>query len=69
MTYPGRVSTHRPARTEAARLWAFSLRELGRRPGVMRTYTRVVSAPEGGMGLPTIGVPAGAPVALDLRFE
>ena len=35
----------------------------------MRTYTRVVPAPEDGMGLPTIGVPPGAPVDLDLRLE
>jgi uncharacterized protein len=63
------VSTHRPHRTEAPGPWAFSTRELGRRPGTMRTYTRVVPAPEGGLGLPTIGVPAGAPVELDLRLE
>jgi uncharacterized protein len=35
----------------------------------MRTYTADVPAPEDGMGLPTIGVPPGAPVALDLRLE
>lgn len=63
------MSTHRPARAEAAGPWAFSLRELGRRPGAMRTYARVVPAPDGGMGLPTIGVAAGAPVELQLRFE
>jgi uncharacterized protein len=35
----------------------------------MRTYTGVVAAPEDGMGLPTIGVPPGSPVDLDLRLE
>ncbi len=60
------MSTHRAA---PAGPWAISIRELGRRPGAMRTYAGVVPAPEDGMGLPTIGVPAGAPVALDLRLE
>src|SRR3978361_2426230 len=35
----------------------------------MRSYTRVAPAPEGGLGIPTIGVPAGAPVELDVRLE
>ena len=35
----------------------------------MRTYTGVVPAPEDGMGLPTIGVPPGGLVDLDLRLE
>jgi uncharacterized metal-binding protein YceD (DUF177 family) len=35
----------------------------------MRTYTGDLPAPDDGMGLPTIGVPPGAPVALDLRLE
>ena len=35
----------------------------------MRTYTGVIPAQAGGMGLPTIGVPPGSPVALDLRLE
>jgi uncharacterized protein len=35
----------------------------------MRTYTGVVPAPDDGLGLPTIGVPPGAPVELDVRLE
>lgn len=49
--------------------WAFSTRELGRRPGAMRTATRGVPAPADGMGLPTIGVPVGTPVDVDVRLE
>ncbi len=60
------MSTHRPA---PAGPWAISTRELGRRPGNMRTYTGVVPAPDDGLGLPTIGVPPGAPVDLDVRLE
>ncbi len=63
------MSTHRSTRPEAAGPWALSTHELGRRPGTMRSYTRVAPAPEGGMGIPTIGVPAGAPVELDVRLE
>jgi uncharacterized protein len=60
------VSTHRLAPIGP---WAISTRELGRRPGAMRSYTGTVPAPEDGMGLPTIGVPPGAPVDLDLQLE
>jgi uncharacterized protein len=35
----------------------------------MRAYTRVVPAPEDGLGLPTIAVPAGSPVELSVRLE
>jgi uncharacterized protein len=43
-------------------------RELGRRPGSMRTLRQTVPAPEG-LGGELIGVPAGADVDLDLRLE
>ena len=46
----------------------FDLRELGRRPGTLREYQRRVAAPAG-LGLDVIGVPEGAPLALDLRLE
>ena len=46
----------------------FDLRELGRRPGTLREYQRRVPAPAG-LGLDVIGVPEGAPLALDLRLE
>lgn len=59
------MSTH----SGPASPWAFSTRELGRRPGTMRAVTRTVPAPADGMGLATISVPAGAPVELDVRLE
>ena len=46
----------------------FSLRELGRRAGAMVTVRRDVPAPAG-LALDLIGVPEGAPLALDLRLE
>ena len=42
-------------------------RELGRRPGSMRTLRLTVPAPEG-LGGELIGVPVGAGVDLDLRL-
>jgi len=49
-----------------------STRELGRRPGDMRTVTRVVPAPDvpAAIGIEgVIAAPAGSDVALDLRLE
>ena len=43
-------------------------RELGRRPGSMRTLERTVAAP-GDLGVDLVGVPPGADVELDLRLE
>jgi uncharacterized protein len=43
-------------------------RELGRRPGSMRTLQRTVPAP-GDLGIDLVGVPAGADLELDLRLE
>ena len=43
-------------------------RELGRRPGSMRTVHRTVAAPNG-WGLELVEVPAGSEVELDLRLE
>jgi uncharacterized protein len=67
------VSTHHPApgHPDPASPWVFGTRELGRRPGAMRSYTRSVEAPAepAALGLDTIGVPAGTPVELDLRLE
>ena len=48
--------------------FVFDLRELGRRAGSLREYRRSVPAPAG-LGLDLIGVPEGAPLALDLRLE
>ncbi len=48
-----------------------STRELGRRPGSMRTYSRTIPAPASpaALGLETIAVPGAAPVELDVRLE
>ena len=43
-------------------------RELGRRPGSMRTVAFTAPAPED-LGIELIGVPAGAEIELDLRLE
>ncbi|WP_295696155.1 DUF177 domain-containing protein [Lapillicoccus sp.] len=43
-------------------------RELQRRPGSMQEVSRVVGAPED-LGTDVIAVPAGSPVALELRLE
>jgi DUF177 domain-containing protein len=43
-------------------------RELGRRPGSMRTLSRSVPAPAD-LGVEVLGVPEGSPLDLDLRLE
>ena len=43
-------------------------RELGRRPGSMRTLSRSVPAPAD-LGVDVLGVPEGSPLDLDLRLE
>jgi uncharacterized protein len=48
--------------------FVFDVRDLGRRPGAMREYRRSVPAPAG-FGLDIIGVPEGAPLAVDVRLE
>src|SRR5215469_9386049 len=48
--------------------FVFDLRSLSRQPGSFRAETRTAHAPEG-LGSGLVGVPAGADVALDLRFE
>jgi len=48
--------------------WVINTREVGRRPGTMRTYERTIPAPEG-FGLEVIGIPVGAPIDLELRLE
>jgi uncharacterized protein len=63
-----RTPTPRPE----ASPWAFSTRELGRRPGVMRSVTRSVPAPGGDEAIGLVGVlevPAGTDIDLDLRLE
>jgi len=48
--------------------FVFDMRSLGRQPGSFRDETRTAHAPEG-LGSGLVLVPAGADVALDLRFE
>ena len=48
--------------------FVFDMRALGRRPGEFRDERRTASAPDG-LGSGLVLVPAGADVALDLRFE
>ncbi len=48
--------------------FVFDMRSLGRRPGSFREETRTARAPDG-LGSGLVLVPAGADVALDLRFE
>jgi uncharacterized protein len=67
------VSTHHPhpGHPDPASPWVFATRELGRRPGVMRTYSRRIPAPVGParLGLETIAVPDGTSIELDVRLE
>ena len=48
--------------------WVIDTRELGRRPGMMRSYHRDVALPAG-LGLDVIGIPRGGELALDVRLE
>lgn len=64
------MSTHRTT-PDTSSPWVFGTRELGRRPGAMRTYARTIPAPAAveQIGLDVIGVPEGEPVELDVRLE
>src|SRR2546423_13817085 len=56
-------------RTHAPRgALVFDMRQLGRQAGSALTQTRIVPAPED-LRLELIGVPVGADVALEVRFE
>jgi DUF177 domain-containing protein len=67
------VSTHHPhpGHPDPASPWVFATRELGRRPGIMRTYSRRIPAPAepARLGLDTIAVPTGESIELDVRLE
>jgi uncharacterized protein len=58
----------KPVDREAGNDFVFDLRSLSRQPGSFRAETRTAHAPEG-LGSGLVAVPAGADVALDLRFE
>jgi uncharacterized protein len=55
--------------------WLFSVREMGRRPGTMRTAARTIAAPgvddpDAAIGLVgVLAVPPGSDIVLDLRLE
>jgi uncharacterized protein len=55
-------------RSDPRRPLLLDTRELGRRPGSLRRVRRSVPAPAG-LAVPLVGVPAGRPVALELRLE
>ncbi len=57
-----------PARLDPRKPLVLDTRELGRRPGSMRTVQRTVSSPAG-LGVELIGVTEGSELALDLRQE
>jgi uncharacterized protein len=59
---------HASNRADPRSPFVYDARELGRRPGAMRTYRRSVPAPAE-LGLDIIGVPEGAPLAMDIRLE
>lgn len=59
---------HGHDRADARSPLVFDIRSLGRRPGAMREHRRSVPAPAG-LSLDLIGVPEGAPLALDIRLE
>ena len=67
------MSTHHPApgHPDPASPWVFGTRELGRRPGADKAYTRTIPAPAepDRLGLETIAVPAGSPVELRVHLE
>jgi uncharacterized protein len=67
------VTTHRPhpGHPDPASPWVFATRELGRRPGTMRSYSRRIPAPAGSarLGLETIAVPEGTSIELEVRLE
>ena len=73
MTHTMSSAAHSSAHHSAPRLdprdpFVLDTRELGRRPGSMRRVQLRVPAP-GDFAIDVVGVPAGAPVDLDLRLE
>lgn len=58
----------RDTRVDVRSPFVFDVRDLGRRAGAMREVRRSVPAPAG-LGQEIIGVPEGAPLALDIRLE
>ncbi|MGI8760494.1 MAG: YceD family protein [Jatrophihabitantaceae bacterium] len=59
---------HGAPRADPRSPFVFDVRELGRQAGAMRAHRRRVPAPAG-LSLDLIGVPEGAPLAVDVRLE
>lgn len=57
-----------PPRPDPADPWVIDTRDLGRRPGAMRSYHRDIPAPAG-IRIDMVGVPEGDGVSLDVRLE
>lgn len=57
-----------PAHPDPKAPWVIDTRDLGRRPGAMRSYHREFPSPAG-LSLDVIGIPEGGDVALDVRLE
>jgi uncharacterized protein len=66
MTMP--EETRRTAHLDPRSPLVLDTRELGRRPGSMRTLSRSVPAPAD-LGVDVLGVPVGSALELDLRLE
>src|SRR4029450_11474462 len=64
LTMPDHSSQHLNPRSPLV----LDTRDLPRRPGSMRTVTRVIPAPAS-LGVGLLGVPEGPDVSLDLRLE
>jgi uncharacterized protein len=65
---PADATASTAAEKAAVKAWKVDLRELGRRAGTMRQWDKTLPALPG-WGIDMIGVPAGAPVHLDVRLE
>ena len=57
-----------PARPDPSAPWVIDTRDLGRRPGAMRSYHREIRLPAA-LGTDVIGVVAGSEMSLDVRLE
>jgi uncharacterized protein len=65
---PGKTGRPHGSHVRGSGDFTFDMRPLGKRPGEFRDERRTAQAPDG-LGSGLVLVPAGADVALDLRFE
>ncbi|MGH3787747.1 MAG: YceD family protein [Pseudonocardiaceae bacterium] len=59
---------HAAPRPDPSAPWVIDTRDLGRRPGAMRSYHRDIQLPTA-LGMDVIGIAAGSEVSLDVRLE